>query len=62
MPDSDRDIKNTTVGFWVGEDDQELLKRIDRAVDWYNSSRSEWIREAAELRLAIEEQGFERVE
>jgi hypothetical protein len=43
------------VGFWVGESEQGLLDDIDDAVDWRDSSRSEWLKDAARMYLQIEE-------
>lgn len=39
------------VTVWASSD---LVDRMDDRVDWRNSSRSEWLREAVELRLALE--------
>jgi len=33
----------------------ELLEDVDDCVDWKNSSRSEWIREAVQYRLFLDD-------
>lgn len=45
--------EGTTVGIWIGEND-DVLSRVDDRLD-YGDSRSDWIREAMKLRLAVDE-------
>lgn len=45
------DQSEDRVTIWMAE---ALKDDVDEFVDWRHSSRSEWLREAAQLRLAVE--------
>lgn len=44
----------TTVGVWFSAD-SGLLDRIDDRVNWRYGSRSEWLRDAAQMRLMVDD-------
>ncbi len=50
MPDEDHSENRATI--WMST---ELLEDVDDSVDWKNSSRSEWIREAVQYRLFLDD-------
>lgn len=51
MPEDD---DGTSIGIWIGEGDIQLKDRIDREINWKDSSRSEWWKQAARLRLSVD--------
>ena len=48
---SDEDHSEDRVTVWASED---LTERVDDRVDWKHSSRSEWVRQAIQMRLLVE--------
>ncbi|MFB6217604.1 MAG: hypothetical protein ABEH77_00235 [Halobacteriaceae archaeon] len=53
MPEPYRPDGGTTIGVWVGED-EDVVDRVDERLD-YGDSRSAYAKEALELKLAVDE-------
>lgn len=55
MSDADSDAKHDTnrITVWLNT---ALLDRVDDRVDWRYESRSQWLREATQYRMAVEDE------